>query len=147
MAREGVYGVAVLLVPVVDLPHTPCGLIIIRRDVEPQKGKLALPGGFIDPTGETWQEACAREAREESSEILNVDANTIRHFMTRSTLNNLLLVFGVAPPIPLQEFAQAAFHFTPNKEVTEVSFITRPTELAFPLHTEAVRMWFDQAQL
>jgi len=38
------------LIPVHD------GLLFVRRGIEPRKGKLALPGGFIN-LGETWQEA------------------------------------------------------------------------------------------
>jgi NADH pyrophosphatase NudC (nudix superfamily) len=46
--------VSVVLVPVDN------GLLFIRRRIEPGKGKLALPGGFIN-LGETWQEAGVRE--------------------------------------------------------------------------------------
>src|SRR3954469_7529832 len=51
--------VAVLLLPVGG------GLLCVRRDIEPGRGKLALPGGFID-VGETWEEAAVRELREEA---------------------------------------------------------------------------------
>lgn len=38
--------------------------IILRRGREPGKGMLDLPGGFVDP-GESAQESCHREIREE----------------------------------------------------------------------------------
>jgi NADH pyrophosphatase NudC (nudix superfamily) len=58
--------VAVALVPVDmpvdmpgDLPGGRRGLVAVRRDIEPARGQLALPGGFIE-VGESWQEATVR---------------------------------------------------------------------------------------
>src|SRR5262245_18323601 len=41
-------------------------VLIIRRGGEPQRGRLALPGGYVD-FEETTSEACAREVLEETS--------------------------------------------------------------------------------
>ncbi len=41
-------------------------LVFIRRKNPPFQGHLALPGGFVD-IGETVEEACVREAEEETS--------------------------------------------------------------------------------
>ncbi|HND22217.1 MAG TPA: NUDIX domain-containing protein, partial [Acidobacteriota bacterium] len=51
--------VAVVLVPVES------GLLMIRRGIEPRKGMLALPGGYVN-FGESWQQAAAREVLEET---------------------------------------------------------------------------------
>src|SRR5215813_12854269 len=51
--------VAVVLVPV------DRGLLVVRRNIEPGFGKLALPGGYVDFL-ESWQQAGAREVFEET---------------------------------------------------------------------------------
>ena len=55
--------VAVALLPVFDARGT--GLVVITRTIEPQRGGVALPGGFVD-LGETWQKAVVRELKEET---------------------------------------------------------------------------------
>ncbi|TKJ37465.1 MAG: hypothetical protein CEE38_08170 [Planctomycetes bacterium B3_Pla] len=49
-------------------------IILIRRNQEPGKGKLDLPGGFADPD-ETAEEAIKREIREE----LNINVETLQY--------------------------------------------------------------------
>ena len=41
-------------------------IVLIRRKNPPFKGELALPGGFVD-IGETVEQACIREAYEETN--------------------------------------------------------------------------------
>jgi ADP-ribose pyrophosphatase YjhB (NUDIX family) len=50
-------------------------IVLIRRGKEPGKGKLDLPGGFVDPK-ETAEEAIRREIREE----LGIDIGTLKYF-------------------------------------------------------------------
>lgn len=125
--------VAVLLQPVDN------GLLVVRRAIEPAKGKWALPGGFVT-TGESWQQAAARECEEESG--LKVDASQIRDFIARSApAAPRVLVFGIAPRITAAQLAAQPFSVT--DESTERAVITNPNEsLAFPLHEEAVRLYF-----
>ncbi|MBD3254835.1 MAG: NUDIX domain-containing protein [Candidatus Lokiarchaeota archaeon] len=47
-------------------------LILIRRKNPPYQGQLALPGGFVD-IGETVEDACVREAKEETNINVKID--------------------------------------------------------------------------
>lgn len=49
-------------------------LLVTRRAIDPDKGKLDLPGGFIDP-GESAEEAVRRELAEE----LGLEPRAIRY--------------------------------------------------------------------
>ncbi len=55
-----------LTVDAVILINNKNDLVLIRRKNPPFQGELALPGGFVD-VGETVEEACIREAYEETN--------------------------------------------------------------------------------
>lgn len=118
--------VAVALLPVET--DDGRGLILVRRDIEPMRGELALPGGFIE-LGETWQEGMVRELREETT--LLADPADVRLFDVRSTANGNLIVFGVLPPRPLS--AIPASVATEESLGFEIGVGPRP--LCFPTHT------------
>lgn len=120
--------VAVVLVPVAD------GLVVIRRNTEPRKGTLTLPGGYID-AGETWQEAGKRELLEETG--IAIDAGELSLYEVGNGLDGTLVVFGLAPRQP----GSSLRPFT-SKETQEVAVIDRPTELGFELHTRVVIRYF-----
>lgn len=119
--------VAVVLLPVAS------GLLTVRRDIEPRKGFLALPGGYIE-LGETWQQAAARELREETG--VTIDPAELRERRVISADDGTLLVFGEAKP---RETMPAT---TLSAETSEIVVIAAAQELAFPLHTQVVREWF-----
>jgi ADP-ribose pyrophosphatase YjhB (NUDIX family) len=123
--------VAVLIQPVGD------ALLCVRRAIEPARAEIALPGGFMD-VNESWQQAAARELAEEVG--LTIDPATLRLFDVQSSGrgDGILLIFGLAPPLP----PAALPTFTPNDEVSEVVLLREPQELAFPLHTWAMREYF-----
>jgi ADP-ribose pyrophosphatase YjhB (NUDIX family) len=123
--------VAVVLLPVDE------GVLAVRRNIEPQIGRLALPGGYIN-RDESWQQAGARELFEETG--ITISPETMREFRVKSTPDyRTLLVFGLAQPLHAPDLPA----FTPNEETQEVCVLTAPQELAFSTHTEALREYFD----
>ncbi|GAB4189763.1 MAG: NUDIX domain-containing protein [Roseiflexaceae bacterium] len=126
--------VAVVLLPVDG------GVVTVRRSIPPQIGELALPGGYIG-IGETWQQAAARELLEEAG--VAIDPEELTDFHTRSDPGGtVLLVFGVARP----RRAEDLLPFEPTPEASERVVVTEPIQLAFPLHTEALRLFFESSQ-
>ncbi|HTP07708.1 MAG TPA: NUDIX domain-containing protein [Anaerolineae bacterium] len=122
--------VAVVLLPVDD------GLLVVRRNIEPQIGRLALPGGYIN-RGESWQQAGARELWEETGVVIQPES--LHEFRVKSAPGGTtLLVFGIAPAMRSQDLPP----FTPNEETQEICVLTAPQELAFSTHSETLREYF-----
>ena len=127
--------VAMVLFPVLTADGE--GLVVIRRDIEPARGELALPGGFIE-TGETWQEAAVRELREETG--IPADPATVRLFDVMSTPGTIN-IFALLPARDAADLPPSA----PTDEATGWLVITRPRPLAFTTATEAVARYFASA--
>lgn len=123
--------VAVMLVPVGG------GLLLVRRTNAPQIGKLGLPGGFIE-LGETWQEAGAREVREETGG--EIDPKQVALFDVRSAPDGTVLIFGLALPFS----ASLLDMFAPTSETSELVVAQTPMELAFSTHTETMAHYFAE---
>jgi ADP-ribose pyrophosphatase YjhB (NUDIX family) len=125
--------VAIVLLPVRVAPDR-VGLVVIRRDIEPARGELALPGGFIE-VGETWQDAAIRELREETG--LLAKASEVRLFTTVSTAWHLNVFALLA--------ARDADDLPPSiatDEAAEWLVLQQAMPLAFPSHTAAVQEFF-----
>ena len=76
-------------------------MILIRRKNAPFKGNYALPGGFLDK-GETPEQACLREAKEET----NLDVKIIR----------IIGIFSGKDRDPRGEVVTVAFLCEPSKK-------------------------------
>jgi NADH pyrophosphatase NudC (nudix superfamily) len=125
--------VAVALLPVTD--HRGGGLVVITRTIEPAYGGLALPGGFIDHA-EDWRHAVVRELYEETG--IEASERDVRLADALSSPAGHLLLFGLLPERPADSLPPSVV----TDETSGRQLLRAPAELAFPLHTEAVRAWF-----
>jgi ADP-ribose pyrophosphatase YjhB (NUDIX family) len=124
--------VSVVLLPVDG------GVLAVRRAIPPAQGQLALPGGFVN-WGESWQEAGAREVREETG--LELDPEELTLLGASSVSEGVLLLFSVARPRTLQE---AVWKADPA-EVSEIVILREPCPLAFPTHSEQLARFFARS--
>lgn len=113
------------------------GLLAVRRGIAPARGRLALPGGFID-VGETWQAAVSRELFEETG--VQTDPTTITLYDTVSAPDGTILVFGLLPALP----STAALPPPPEDydETLSREVLYGATELGFSIHTAIATRWF-----
>jgi ADP-ribose pyrophosphatase YjhB (NUDIX family) len=127
--------VAVVLYPV-SYTDGRTGLVVVRRDVEPARGELALPGGFIE-TGESWKQAAVRELREETG--LLAEPDEVRLFDVQSTASGYTVnIFALLPT----QAAETLPGSVATDESTEWLVLTQPQPLAFPTHTEMMAAFF-----
>ena len=114
------------------------GVVVVRRSIDPGRGELGLPGGFME-VGESWQEAAVRELREETG--IAAAAADVRLFEVHSgTDGGVLLVFGLLPERPAAELPPVIA----TDETSEWLVLTRPQRLVFPTHTAALASFFAQ---
>jgi ADP-ribose pyrophosphatase YjhB (NUDIX family) len=110
------------------------GLVVVRRNIEPSKGMLTLPGGYLD-LGETWKQGARRELLEETG--IDIPAEVIELYDVQNGLDDTLVIFGLAAPQPLHVVRPFS-----SDETQEVAVIRGPTELGFPNHTRVVGRYF-----
>lgn len=126
--------VAVALVPVRDAAGP--ALVVIRRTIQPSRGRLALPGGFMD-VGESWQQAVVRELHEETGIVADAGDVALADALTDEA-GGYQLLFGLLPERAAADLPPSV----PTDETEGHQLLHAPAELGFPLHTLAARRWF-----
>jgi len=116
------------------------GLLVIRRGIDPGRNRLALPGGYVD-FAESWQQAAVRELHEETA--IKVNPADVSLFDVASARDGSILVFGLARGMKSESLPP----FEPTAETTARLVVTVPTDLAFALHTAAVRSYFERGRM
>ena len=115
-----------LPVVIVVIPVEGGGILLERRGIEPGIGLLALPGGYME-TGESIEEAGAREVREE----LGIEITDLKLLGVESNLKkNMVLIFLESAPITKDEVPFGLV----NPEVQGVIVGESKQDLAFPAH-------------
>ncbi len=109
-------------------------LIGIRRGIEPRKGGVAFPGGYIN-SGETFQEALSRELFEETGVKVPSDSWNVFH-VGDSIQSDRILIFGIC-----KEVSDINLDFK-SDETQEVLLIDSSTALTFPLHNDAKNKFY-----
>jgi 8-oxo-dGTP diphosphatase len=114
------------------------GLLTIERGIEPQKGQLALPGGFLEY--EDWRVGLLRELCEETG-LKGYIITQVKLLNVHSVAyNTRLALFASLPVVDESELASC---FAPTEECPRYQIITAPHELAFSTHTEMARRFFE----
>lgn len=125
------------------------GIIIVRRAREPGRGKLALPGGFVE-RGESLEETLVRELREELNLSVREPAylsSFASEYLFRDVLYQTAVAYFVvsAPDISEARAADDIDHF----ELVDPDDIDR-SKLAFEADLQALdryRTWRPSTEL
>ena len=104
--------VAVVLVQITEGDRT--GLLVVRRAIPPQIGKLAIAGGFVEEQ-ESWQQGGAREIREETGVIVASETLEPMWYASSAPRPNRILLFSIAPPVAAADLPP----FTSDLEASE----------------------------
>lgn len=124
---------------VVVIARVDGGILGIRRGIQPGKGKLALPGGYMD-YGETVEEAVAREFHEETG-VMIPSGSFVPFYVKSSSDRSKVLIF-----MELVYDIGGLPVFVPNDEVTELVVLRGDEELAFPEQTVVVHDFFKRGR-
>jgi len=119
-------------------------VLFIRRANEPSKGKLGLPGGFVDP-GESLEFAVAREVREETNlettrcNYLTSGPNVYVYQGSEIDVTDMFFICQVRTFENMQAVDGEATEFLLVKPTPEVI-----GEMAFPSNQRAVETWLQR---
>jgi len=133
--------VAVGLIQVED-ENGDIKILGVRRNILPKIGELALPGGFVDQMEESAL-AVVREVLEETGLQTNPEDYVVLGTPRITHNNNLLIFFKNKQVFPYRIMKELIL----NPEVSEFTTLDAQTPLAFPLHEEVVKNYFEQKVL
>lgn len=126
------------------LLYHPKGLVGIRRAHEPGKGLIGLPAGF-HMRGETWQQAGAREVKEETGYVIDPDKLNLVDMETDEYGHNVVISSYSG------WFGDENRSENLDGEAEEVLYFRHVNEedrslWAFPMHFAAVRRYMTTSK-
>lgn len=134
--------VSVCIVPKLEsiLENEEPKVLVIRRSIEPSKGKWALPGGFVNAQ-ENFEVAAARELGEEIGAIF-FDHQDVKLGASFITPSNQTLVFCLLPALEQEDLLK----MQKSSEIEAIDFFEPSKIDAFPSHKEySIKLW-EQAK-
>lgn len=112
-------------------------LLWVQRGLEPQRGKWAIPGGFME-NGETLAEGAARELREEAGVVLAPDQLQLYMTGTITFINQIYMGFRARVDTPFCD---------PGVESLACGFFARDecpwNEVAYPQVNDSILQAYD----
>ncbi len=113
-------------------------IVLLKRNREPAKGKLDLPGGFVDP-GESAEEAVRREVREE----LYMDLGALKYL---SSYSNTYEYKGVTYTTCDLFFSNRIDALPTKFDISEIEqlILMRPSDIPEEhIAFESLKMWLN----
>ncbi len=112
-------------------------LLWVKRALEPQRGRWAIPGGFME-LGETLPQAAARELREEAGVIVPADQMQLYMTGTISFISQLYVAFRASVD---------STSVAPGPESMDCAFFAREEcpwdEVAYPEVNDSILQAYD----
>jgi len=111
------------------------GVVLIRRGHAPNKGKWALPAGFIE-ADESIEEAAIRECKEETNlDIELIDMFGVDSFPEGSTQSGIIIFYRARP---------IGGNLSPGDDAVEAQIFapeSLPRDVAFRTHRDVLTRW------
>lgn len=114
------------------VPHKSGGIVLVKRGVEPRKGKWCLPAGFME-TGETPEQGARREAGEEAT--IDIEIERLIYTFAPPQLPQVLMFFVA------REIDQTPAPGSDALEARVFQLDELPEDMAFSSHVEAIKCW------
>lgn len=127
--------VAAIIQPITDGVRT--GVLILRRAIQPQLGEWSLPGGFMENNGESAEQGAMRELYEETNIQLILEPWLVSS--TASATGRLIIMCESAEILQLNDI-----EIKLCAENSDYRIAWEFEELAFPIHSKAMKEWFNR---